>query len=211
VTVTTDTRPISLETHCACNSGEAAQLAGQLGSGRYDRCSVLTVPDTIDEWLADHGTARKRVQRAHQRGYRFARLDREHHADAIHAINTSASHRQGRPMSAGYLERQEFSPLPDYPCARHQTRVWGVFDAAGVPVAYLVMIRSGQLALVSQILGHADRLHDEVMWLLFAGALEAEIPQGGFVVYNRHDSGTDGLRWWKERCGFQEEQVEWRP
>jgi hypothetical protein len=31
------------------------------------------------------------------------------------------------------------------------------------------------------------------------------------VVYNRHDSGTDGLRWWKERCGFQEEQVEWRP
>jgi hypothetical protein len=75
------------------------------------------------------------------------------------------------------------------------------------------MLRQGDLALVSQILGHADHLEREVMWLLFEHALEREIKsdQDGFVVYNRHDSGTDGLRWWKERVGFREARVEWLP
>ena len=116
-------------------------------------------------------------------------------------------------MARGYLERQEFSPLPDYPCARHAVRATGVWAPDGHVVAYLVMLRSGDLALVSQILGHADHLEREVMWLLFQHALEREITAApdGVMVYNRHDSGTKGLRWWKERVGFREEVVEWLP
>jgi hypothetical protein len=75
------------------------------------------------------------------------------------------------------------------------------------------MIRSGDLALVSQILGHAAHLDNEIMWLLFAHALEREITAdpNGIVVYNRHDSGTNGLRWWKEHVGFREQVLEWLP
>jgi hypothetical protein len=206
--------PVALEvgcdTHVECGA-LSRPLLEQLGSGKYDLCSVLPVPASIGDWLAEHGTARKRVARCESRGYSCRPLRRERHADEIHAINTSTSMRQGRPMSAGYLEHHAYSPLPGYPCERHLVRTWGVFDQADVLVAYLVMIRSGDLALVSQILGHADRLTDEIMWLLFAGALRAEIPQAGFVVYNRHDSGTDGLRWFKERLGFVESEVEWLP
>jgi hypothetical protein len=49
------------------------------------------------------------------------------------------------------------------------------------------------------------------MYLLFAGALAHEIGEPGFVVYNRWDSGTDGLRFLKERLGFSEQEVEWLP
>jgi hypothetical protein len=75
------------------------------------------------------------------------------------------------------------------------------------------MLRQGDLALVSQILGHADHLENEIMWLLFEHALRREIAadRDGVVIYNRHDSGQDGLRWWKERVGFREEVVKWAP
>ena len=50
------------------------------------------------------------------------------------------------------------------------------------------------------------------MYLLFAGALTRETLAGpGMVVYNRHDSGTDGLRFFKERLGFVETPVVWMP
>jgi hypothetical protein len=67
--------------------------------------------------------------------------------------------------------------------------------------------------LVSQILGHDDYLKDEIMWLLWQGMLAAEsfVDPDGVVCYNRHDSGTRGLRWWKEHVGLEETRVEWLP
>jgi len=142
-------------------------------------------------------------------------LRRELHEDDIYEINVSKSHRQGRPMSAAYLERQTFSPLPDYRCDRHAIRTTGVYVVAEerpVCVAYLVMYRVGDLALVSQILGHGAHERYEVMFQLFERALEREIEAGaGFVVYNRHDSGGPGLRQFKGWLGFREEPVEWLP
>lgn len=206
---------IALETATCGSRDDCANLADglyrTLSSGRYDRCSVLPVPSSIAAWMQEHRTARKRVMRCERRGYYFNGLERELYADDIHAINTSLDERQGRPMSAGYLERQEFSPLPDYPCSRHAIRTSGVFSEDGTLVAYIVTYRSGDLVLVSQILGHADHLDAEIMYLLFAGALERELGEGGYVVYNRWDSGTDGLRFFKERLGFREETVEWLP
>jgi hypothetical protein len=38
---------------------------------------------------------------------------------------------------------------------------------------------------------------------------ESLVERDGVVVYNRHDSGTDGLRWFKERVGLEETRVEW--
>ena len=204
---------ISLEAGCDYESCAqlAAPLLHKLGGGDYDVCSVMEIPSSIDEWRADHRTARKRSQRAYARGYLAAPLRRELRADDIHAINTSKRHRQGRPMNHVYMERQEFSPLPDYPCERHAVRASGVY-LENTLVAYLIMYRVGELALVSQILGHGDHERHEIMYRLFEFALGREIEAGpGFVVYNRHDSGTDGLRWFKERLGFGPAEVEWRP
>lgn len=170
--------------------------------------SVLALPSGYRGWEAAHRTARKRRARAARLGYRFDQIDRSRHSDAIYAINTSMSERQGRPMAAGYLERHQYAPLPEQPCDLHRIYTYGVLRH-GRLVAYLVLHRVGELALVSQILGHGAHLADDVMYLLVAGTIEDQLPIGGFVYYNRHDSGTSGLVYFKERLGFAATDVEW--
>lgn len=201
---------VSLELGC-CPGDEWGELYLQLANGNYDRCSVMPIPESLDAWRAERRTARKRADRCERRGYTFRPLAREVHADEIHEINTSTPVRQGRPMSAGYQTKPTGAALPAYPCARHSIRTYGVFAPDGVLVAYITLYRAGDLVLVSQILGHDAHLENEVMYLLFQGALEQEIGEPGVVLYNRHDSGTPGLVWFKERMGFEEAEVEWLP
>lgn len=202
---------VSLETDCwYAGDMDSGPLLEQLRNG-YEECSVLPLPESLDVWRGEHRTARKRADRARRRDYAAGALERADWALDIHRINTSVSFRQGRPMASGYRHYHEYTPLGDYPCARHAVRVTGVWADNGHVVAYLVVIRAGELALVSQILGHADHLKDEIMYLLFEYALLREIQASpdGVIVYNRHDSGTDGLRWFKERLGFRPMLVEW--
>jgi hypothetical protein len=203
---------IALEVECPFDPrcGDfASPLLLQLRFG-YEECSVLPIPTSVEEWASEHRTARKRASRASNRGYIVRDFRREEHEDEIYAINTSLAMRQGRPMSYGYIRRPSFSPLPDYPCPRHGIRTLGVFDARGTLVAYLFLYRAGDLALVSSILGHGDNLADDVMYLLFRGIVEREAGNRGFFVYNRHDSGTEGLRYFKSKLGFEPQGVEWR-
>lgn len=209
--LTTTALAVSLDLGCCDNTDP--ELFAQMSSGKYDECAVMRLPAHIEDWQDARRTARKRAERAYRRGYVANVLERERYADDIYAINTSASHRQGRPMTDGYLHRGEFSPLPEFPCRRHSVRTTGVWSEDDHLVAYLVMHRQGDLALVSQILGHAAHEDQEVMYLLFEYALRREIVAHphGYVVYNRWDSGTDGLRWFKERLGFGPHAVEWLP
>lgn len=200
-----------IELGAGCGPQECADFAGplymQLRTG-YEECAVLPLPFDVQEWRGEHRTARKRADRAVRRGYRFTAIAPHERATEIEAINGSAPIRQGRPMSDGYRRPVSTAPPPDYPCEWHGVHPYGV-EIAGTLVAYCFVYRAGQLALVSQILGHADHLEGEVMYLLAQGVVGAEIPLGGFLVYNRFDSGTDGLRFYKERIGFAPERVEW--
>lgn len=207
-----ETQQIDLETACdfARCSEFAFPLYKQLSEGNYDRMSVAPL-QTVDEWMADNRTARKRASRATRRGYSFVTVRTEERIDEIHAINTSSPERQGRPMSASYHEPPSFND-PIYPCLRHAVRRYGVEHEDGTLVAYLWLYRAGELALVSQILGHQQHLENEIMYLLWRGMVDYESAEpDGFIVYNRHDSGTDGLRFFKERVGLEETQVRWNP
>ena len=194
----------------------ADRLYQQLSSGRYSwPCSILPIPASLEEWRDGHRTARKRAARARRLGYRGGRWDRAGFEDDIYQINTSAEERQGRPMSDGYRIRVSFND-PVSPCPLHGIHCYGVrtdrrgVHGAGKLVAYLWIYRAGDLALVSSILGHADHLENCVMYPLFEAALLGEIAVGtGAMVYNRHDSGTDGLRFFKERLGFRPAHVDW--
>jgi hypothetical protein len=201
---------ISLVDGCESPScvGFAVPLHRQLSTG-YETCSVLRVPDTLEEWREAHRTARKRADKAVRLGYQFREVAREEHVEDIYAINTSLEQRQGRAMTRAYRERQNFLPLDPYPCPRHGIRTYGVLSGRGTLVAYLWLYRSGELALVSSILGHGEHLDDGIMHLLVQGVVGAEISHGGFLVYNRHDSGQDGLRQFKGWCGFESTEVEW--
>lgn len=200
---------IGLEVHCVDSvcTQFAFPLLEQLSEG-YEECAVLPLTG-VAGWRDVHRTARKRADRADRRGYTFAPIVRHERATEIQAINLSMVERQGRPMSVGYRQPPTRVPLPDYPCRRHGVHTYGVETDAGELVAYLWIYRAGDLALVSQILGHADHLANEVMYLLVQGVVRAESQQGGFMVYNRYDSGSDGLRFFKDRCGFERTVVEW--
>jgi hypothetical protein len=186
----------------------AAPLLKQLFEG-YETCSVMPVPASIEQWREEHRTARKRANRAERLGYQFREIPREEYGADIFAINTSLEERQGRPMSRGYRVEPKFSPLPEYRCPLHAVRTYGVLDDRGTLVAYLWLYRSGELALVSSILGHGEHLDNDVMYLLFQGVVGAEARHGGYFVYNRHDSGQDGLRYFKEKLGFVPTEVQW--
>ena len=218
MTVAVDTRTlveIHLEGDCETSSHCAAlakQLHEQLDSGAYRwPCSALELPESLGAYLVERRTARKRANQAQRLGYRFERIDRSLFEQDVFEINTSAPERQGRPMSAGYLQPVTFSPLPDYTCPRHGIHTYGVLDAGGSLRAYTWVYRVGELVMFSSILGHADHLEREIMYLLMVGALGVEITEHGPGVawYNRHDSGTEGLRFFKERCGFRPVECRW--
>lgn len=207
------TREITLGHYRECVSDSSCQemtdeMAVLFGSGRYDYPASILRVEKFEDYLREHGTTRRRAERARRRAYRVHPLDRSRYEADIYAINTSMAERQGRPMSEGYTTWQRFSALPEYPCLRHRIETWGVFKA-GHLWAYLVLYLSGELGMVSQILGHGDKLDDEIMYLLFADMLGA-VPMPVTMFYNRHDSGTDGLRFFKERLGFRPERVAWK-
>lgn len=214
-TETVDAKPkerlcISLE---LAHGGECADFAQplltQLRDGNYGVCSVMPLPASLEDWRDAHRTARKRADRCLRRGYRFVQVDRAARADEIHEINVSAPERQGRPMAASYYDMPSTTPDPEWACERHGVHPYGVETKLGILVAYLWIYRAGDLLLVSQILGHEAFLEDEIMYLLWAGMLASEPPEDGYLVYNRHDSGTPGLRFYKERVGLESTPVRW--
>lgn len=206
--------PISLETGCdfAACAELAYPLLRQLSNGYTRGAAVLDLPSEISEWDAEHRTARKRANAAERNGYVWGAINREDFANDVYAINTSALERQGRPMSDGYLTRPEFSPLPAYACARHRIATYGVLAPDGHLVAYTWVYRTGELVMFSSILGHAQHLDRHVMYLLVRGVLADQIRSGpGVAFYNLWDSGSDGLRFFKERIGMRPADVEWLP
>lgn len=185
----------------------AWRLKRQLSRGYTHRVSAMPMPELFHAYLAVHRTARKRAARAERLGYRFEEIDRCEHADDVYAINTSMPERQGRPMADGYLERPRFTPNPMV-CERHHVYTYGVLTGSRL-VAYLWLYRCGDLAMISSILGHADHLPGDVMYLLVTEAIRAQTDFGGTLFYNLHSSGTDGLRYFKERLGFAPTEVAW--
>lgn len=188
----------------------ATDLHKTLASGRYDFPASILKIDDVDAYVGSIRTARKRAARCARSGYKLEPIDRSQHEEDIFLINTSAPERQGRPMDPGYLTRQTFAPLPAYPCVRHRADTWGVFARKRL-VAYLVLRTSGDLLMISQILGHADYLVDDIMYLLTVRSLIAMVEAAGPATcfYNMHDSGTEGLQYFKERLGFKPTRVKW--
>jgi len=183
--------------------------------GAYQNgCSILVLPATFEEYwdgAAGYGTRRK-VRKALKEGYTFEFIDRDRYLDDIHAINTSLPERQGREMTEGYRHKPgPYGPLPAYTCPRHQVRTYGVLKD-GHLVAYTWLYQMGEMCLFSTILGHGDHLNAGVMYLLIAETLKDIIPVAGtkYAMYNMHQSGTEGLRFFKEQMGFRSFWVDWQ-
>jgi len=163
----------------------------------------------FDKYLATVGgknsTAYYR-RRALRKGYSFVRINKNDHAEEIHAINTSAPMRQGQPMEEEYIKFK----------ARFQVeKNWlylGIKNDQGRLVAYLDINSVGEVAYVGPVLGHAAFLKDGIMYLLFAEAVRVLMDEKSvrYFMFDTYFGGTGGLRLFKKRIGFQPFQVCWR-
>jgi hypothetical protein len=144
-------------------------------------------------------------RKALRAGYLFKEIDPEKHRLAILEINRSASSRQGRSMDESYT-----TDLIQYPKDSHNA-YFGVFQE-NVMVAYLWVVKSGELAVLSRLLGHADHLSNGVMYLLITSYIEQELIKlhdVRFVMYDTFFGAGDGLKLFKTRCGFRPYKVKW--
>lgn len=192
----------------------AAPHARLEGYGAYEvGASILVLPDSFEEWWEDVGYyTRRKVRKAEKDGYEFAVIERDQHLEDIFEINTSMQERQGREMTEAYQKRPgPFGALPEFSCPRHRLGAYGIL-LDGKLVAYTWVYQVGEMCLFSTILGHGDHLRSGVMFQLIAGVLQNLIPTSGtrYAMYNMHWSGTDGLRFFKERMGFRPYRVQWK-
>lgn len=181
--------------------------------GRYQQaCSIIEIPGSFDGYLsgpAGYATRRK-VRRAEREGYEFREIDPEAWVEDILAVNRSLPERQGRPIDDAYL----VTPTPGRPlangCPRHR-EVWFAVIKDDHVVAYTWVYVAGEMCLLNRILGHGDHMEAGVMYRLIAGTIEQLAPAGiRYVMYERHTSGSPGLRTFKERMGFAPFWVDWR-
>lgn len=181
--------------------------------GRYqDGCSILELTAPFDAMLAEPRFARWRqeIRRSERAGYVFSEIDPEPWAEDILEVNRSMPERQGRPIDASYLDR----PVPRRPapagCEHHRER-WFAVQKDGHVVAYAWVYQAGEMCLLNRLLGHADHDKSGQMYRLIAGVIETLEPAGlRYVMYERHTSGTAGLRAFKERLGFRPRWVDWQ-
>jgi len=138
-------------------------------------------------------------------GYTFREIDPIASIDAIHAVNLSSEVRQGRAMDESY--RKKFT---DYPVNSNNT-YYGVFLNDQL-VAYLWVVRSGELAVLNRLLGHAEHLNNGVMYHLVVGYVEQDFNSDSpvkYVMYDTFFGASEGLKMFKQRCGFKPWRVKW--
>lgn len=145
------------------------------------------------------GAAERR--KAMSRGYRLAEIERNALIDEIHGVNVSSETRQGRPMSAAYLEKQlHYEDLAHF-------RYFGLFDSKGVLVGYCYVGFFGNFALADRVLG--VRNNDGAMFLLVT-EITCRLIQERQVDYFMYDTvfgARPGMREFKRRLGFQPYRV----
>lgn len=131
-------------------------------SQRIRRNAAMLQVTSDAEYLANVGAkTRNMIRKAERRDYRYDEFAHNDHLDAMHDINVSLAVRQGKPMTASYLEHPRAVDL-DQHCQRHR-KVWIGGFRRGTLLAYCQLVLCGDLAIVNRIIGHGDALKDGVM------------------------------------------------
>lgn len=118
---------------------------------------LLEIPPAHGEYLRRAGPkTRNMIRKAERSGYEYREFRWNDRLDEIHAVNTSAEVRQGRPMQGWYahpVEPREESEFKKYFGAFKGDRLWG----------YLHLVACGDFGFFRHFLGHADHLGSGVM------------------------------------------------
>lgn len=169
-----------------------------------------------------------KVRKAERLDYHARQFMLASHVSDMHAIRTSMPFRAAGPVFDCWFLKPEHIAKPAVEklsvaapcCPVHWTIWWGVFAPEpghcqnGVQVderlvAYVKVMRIGDVVHYTEIMGHRDRLADGVMLLLHREIvrwlIEAREPAAkgaSVLLYGAAEHGGPGLLTWKKRAGF---------
>ena len=169
-----------------------------------------------------------RIRSAGRKGYRARQFMLASHVEDMHAIRTSMAFRAAGPvfdrwfLKPSHIAKPAMEPLPvAAPCCPvHWTIWWGVFapepghrqngvDVGERLVAYVKVMRIGDVVHYTEIMGHRDRLADSVMLLVHHEIVrwlidgpEPAARGAKVLLYGAAEHGGAGLLTWKKRAGF---------
>lgn len=153
--------------------------------------------------------SRNMLRKARREGYTYREFVWNDYLDDVFDINTSKPERSGGAMTANYMRR----PSPSnnvVECDKHYTAYIGGFKRGRLR-AYCVLAVVNELAVVNQILGHADALADGVMNGLVKGLNDYCMGQASSVRYINYlsiESSPEGLARFKRSVGFTSAYVQ---
>ncbi|MBK9399407.1 MAG: hypothetical protein IPN36_00705 [Bacteroidetes bacterium] len=165
--------------------------------------------DSFENYLSSvsgKNSAAYYARKAEKNGYAFRKIDPDVYADAIHQIHTSSNTRQGKSLTGTYLK-----PLLIYPKNEVNT-YFGLFKGEEL-VAYLWLVRSGELITFNRLMGHADYLKDGIMFMLVLKGVEQIFTlrdRPAYIMYDTLLAASDVLGLFNRRLGFKHYKVKWK-
>jgi hypothetical protein len=209
---------------------QAHRRAEQIEPPRFTPMMVdLETVGDFTEWIYSRpATYRHQFQKSERAGYTFERMHVKNHTADYYEINTSKDVRSGGQIRANLTRSiEELGGLPvswSEPvlpsCDRHWRQVFGVFaEEPGYRqgdlvvgkrlLAYLSVVRFGEFATYTQIMGHAEHLAEGVVNFLAQKFLQlAKTESWGtasglrYVMYGGAQNGGEGLYNFKRRSGM---------
>ncbi len=209
-----------------------------LGKAATLRFTPMLIPvaaiGDFDAWEADikkiqRGARLRLKRRAVAQGYYMKPFAWKMFTPDIHAINHSMPERSGGAMRASYLQSiEELGGAPEKAlavtapvCNKHYNYCFGVFQAAEGHlqgkvlvnerlVAYLTVVRTGDIILYARIMGHGDHLSQGIMVLLhhefvrWVSNPDNKLSEGlRYIMYGGAENGGEGLLQYKSQSGFK--------
>lgn len=171
----------------------------------------LHIYDTFEKYYKSvngKNSAAYYSRKALKREYKFIEINRNEYIDDIYEINTSSALRQGREMSAGYLQKQKnYKDETNY-------RYFGIVNNENKLLAYCNIGFYGEFSLLVTLLGHQKYLNDGIMYLMlieFNKLMFEEYKEQGcrYIMYDTFFGASDGLKKFKTKLGFKAYKVKW--
>ena len=195
---------------------------------------VIGIPDFPDAAAFDAVLKQRssrtlsKIRAAARKGYRARQFMLTSHVEDMHAIRTSMAFRAAGPvfdrwfLKPGHIAEPATEKLhvASPCCPMHWTIWWGLFapepghrqnevETGERLVAYVKVMRIGDVVHYTEIMGHKDHLADGVMALLhheiMRWLIEAPEPaarDAKVLLYGAAEHGGEGLLTWKKRAGF---------
>jgi hypothetical protein len=174
--------------------------------------ALVKLPENFEDYL--NGSLkqllRRKRKRAMTKGYSFACFSPLDLLDEMMIIHQSVDQRQGEPIHPDYLSIEKvkgyFNEVPT---------VYGVFDDQNTLQAYTHAPMYGEMFMFNRLLGHAEHLNNGIMYLLMSEVIRLMIEQRNlngepsWAMYDTFLGASEGLRYFKERIGFEPYNVEW--